>query len=101
MPPTAGSPEPEVHIAGLLVQCAPARGAAVAAAVAALPGAEVCAGAAGKLVVVCECGSCDEIMALVGRIRDLPGVLNVALVYQHAESAQAMEEEISHETDSP
>jgi nitrate reductase NapD len=95
--------EPEVHIAGLLVQIQPEHRRRVAKAVGELPGAEVRnVGKPGRLVVVCECAGGDELMALVGRIRDLPGVLNVALVYQHVESAAAMEEEVSiDEADTP
>lgn len=95
--------EPEVHIAGLLVQTLPEQRRKVAKAIAGLPGAEVrAAGKAGKLVVVCESDGGDEIMALIGRIRGVPGVLNVALVYQHVESAEAMEEEvIIDEADTP
>lgn len=96
------SSAPEVHIAGLLVQVRPGDTPRAARAIARLPGTEVHAvAAAGKLVVVCECGSADQTLALIERIRDLPGVLNVALVYQHAEGAAAMDEEISDETDPP
>lgn len=95
-------PEQEVHIAGLLVQTGPRLGRQVAAALADLAGVEVHAvDDEGKLVVVCECASSDDVLALIGRIRELPGVLNVALVYQHAESALAMEEEIGYGNDSP
>ena len=94
--------ESEVHVAGVLVQARPGRAGAVAAAVSGLPNAEVRAiGEAGKLVVVCEGASGADVLALIGRIRDLPGVVDVALVYQHAESAAAMEEEIGDETDPP
>lgn len=92
----------DVHIAGLLVQARPERVRAVAADLAALPGVEVhAAAAAGKLVVVSECESGGAVVALIDRIRELPGVLNVALVYQHTESARAMQEEMGHEADSP
>ena len=94
--------ESEVHVAGVLVQARPGRAGAVAATVSGLPNAEVRAiGEAGKLVVVCECASADETLALIARIRDLPGVADVALVYQHVESAAALDEEISDEDDAP
>lgn len=100
--PNAFSPEPEIHIAGVLVQARPDCGPAVAMALAELPGTEVHAtGNAGRLVVVCECAGGEAAVELISRMRDLPGVLNVALVYQHAESAAAMEEEIGNETDPP
>lgn len=100
--PPPAAPDPEIHIAGLLVQALPEQGAKVAAALSAFPQIEVHAtGAAGRLVAVCECVGADAALALIARICDLPGVVNVALVYQHAESAAAMEEEIGHETDPP
>jgi nitrate reductase NapD len=99
MPPRSQS---EVHIAGLLVQAWPEHTAKVAVALGALPGLEVRAtAAAGRLVVIGECASGAEIVALIDLIRAQPGVLDVALVYQHAESAAAMEEELSDETDPP
>ena len=92
----------EIHIVGVLVQALPEHGDAIADAVSALPNAEVRAlSGAGKLVVVCECASADETLALIARIRDLPGVADVALVYQHVESAAALDEEISDEDDAP
>lgn len=98
MPASAAPREPEIHIAGVYVQARPGRERAVASALAILPNTEVHAvGGAGRLVAVCECASADETLELIARMRDLPGVLNVALVYQHAESAAAMEEEIGHE----
>ncbi|NMG37126.1 glutamate synthase [Azoarcus sp. TTM-91] len=90
----------EIHIAGILVQVRPEYAAAVSRQVAAMPNAEVCAQAeSGKLVVVCESEGADAMLALLAAIRELPGVANVALVYQHAESRSAMEEEISDEAD--
>lgn len=98
----SASPTPEIHVAGLFVQAFPDRVDAVAGAIAELPGTAVMArDGAGKLVVVCECASGEEAVDLIGRIRELPGVLNVALVYQHAESAEAMEKEMGHEADPP
>lgn len=101
--PPAAPLEPEVHIAGVMVQARPGCEPAVAAALSALPHTEahVAAGAAGKLVAVCEGSSGAEIMDLIARMGEVPGVVNVALVYQHAESAGAMEEEIGNETDPP
>lgn len=101
MPIDAPEPAAEVHIAGILVQARRADCASVAEAVRALPGLEVPSVADGRLVVVAECANAAEIVDRIDHIRALPGVLNVALVYQHAESLGAMEEEISDETDPP
>ena len=96
------SPESsEVHIAGVLVHARPEYAAAVAAALARLPGTEVRGRAEGRLVVVCEGTGGAQILDLIARMRELPGVLDVALAYQHAESTAAMEEEIVHEPDPP
>ncbi|ANQ83816.1 putative NapD protein [Azoarcus olearius] len=92
----------EVHVTGVLVQALPDHVQAVCAAVANFPEAEVCAvSETGKLVVVCECASADETLALLDRIRDLAGVANVALVYQHTETGAEMDEEIDDEADPP
>jgi len=83
------------HVAGLAVMTRPAQVLTVAGALEALENVEVRAiDPAGKLVVVCEGADEDALVAAIGRMRDLAGVLNVALVYQHAEPADAMEEEI-------
>lgn len=95
-------PDPEVHVVGILVQTRPERVREVAAALSVLPNTEVQTAAPnGRIVVVCVCAGADEALELIARIRELPGVLNVALVYQHAESAAAMEEEIDREDDPP
>lgn len=85
---------PEIHVAGVLIHALPGRAEAVASAVSALPGTDLRASQSDRLVVVCEGDSGAAILDLIGRMRDLPGVAGVALVYQHAESAAAMNEEI-------
>jgi nitrate reductase NapD len=88
-------PLDELHIASLVVHAAPRRVDAVAAAVAALPGAVVHATSAnGKLVVTLEVASSDEMTRQVAGIQHLDGVLSAALVYQCADSLDAMNEEI-------
>ncbi|WP_332675570.1 chaperone NapD [Aromatoleum sp.] len=101
MPIAAPAPPAEIHIAGILVQVRRAACAGIADAVRAMPGLEVPSVADGRLVVVAECATAAEVVDRIDRIRALPGVLNVALVYQHAESVGAMEEEMSNETDPP
>ncbi len=87
-----------VHIAGVLVQTIPARAGATGDLVAAMPGADVhTRDCSGKLVVVCECSRAEDVLTLIARIRDLPGVIDVALVYQHAESAGEMAREIEQD----
>ncbi|AKJ28311.1 chaperone NapD [Caldimonas brevitalea] len=86
----------EIHIAGSLVHARLAEVAQVCAAIATLPNADVVqASVDGRLVVVLEAGSARDIVAVLDEIRNLPGVLNVALVYQHAEPTAAMLEEMT------
>lgn len=92
----------EVHVAGVLVLAPADRAPAIAALIAEMDGTEVHeVTPEGKLIVVCERATDRDVFNLIERIRDIPGVLDTALVYQHAESATAMEEEISDETDPP
>lgn len=87
----------ELHIAGLVVRAAPARVLAVEEAVRLLEGACVHASSPlGKLVVTLEAFSADEMTSSIGAIQRLPGVLSAALVYQCADSLDAMNEEVSH-----
>ena len=84
----------EVHIAGVLVHSRPLNLMQVHRAIDALDAAEVFQSSAeGKLVVVVEAGSAGQILDALDAIRAMPGVLNVSLVYQHAESASAMQQE--------
>ena len=85
----------ELHIASLVVHSTPRRLQFVAEAIAALPGACVHASAAnGKLVVTLEAPAAETITATVANIQHLDGVLSAALVYQCADSLDAMNEEI-------
>ncbi len=51
----------------------------------------------GKLVVTLEGPSADFILDQVAHIRLIDGVLNVSLVYQHAEPRQLLNEGVSHD----
>ena len=86
----------ELHIASLIVYAAPGRAARLAAAIAALPGAEVhgSAAAGGKLVVTLEADSAAAMDAALACVQRLDGVLSAALVYQCADSLDAMNEEV-------
>jgi nitrate reductase NapD len=85
----------ELHIASLVVHSAPSRSGCVADGIAALPGAEVHASAPnGKLVVTLEASTADEMMAKVTGIQRMSGVLSAALVYQCADTLDAMNEEV-------
>jgi nitrate reductase NapD len=91
--------EEEIHLAGIVVYAAAAQIASVAAAVDAIPGARVHAASdAGKLVVTLEASGAGEMAGMNEAIRRIPGVLDAAMVYQHAESLASMNQEISDET---
>lgn len=90
----------DIHIAGVLVQARPGSEQQVAIGLSALPGTEIHGStAASKFVAVCEGSNAGEILELIARMRGVPGVVDVALVYQHAESASAMQEEFDREID--
>ncbi len=84
----------ELHIASFIVQVRPDAVAEVAAATQALPGAEIAARDGGKLILLAEAAACRDVMSIVDRLREVPGVLAVNLVYHHAEARALMNEEI-------
>ena len=94
-PEAASDAAPELHIASLVVQSAPSHLKSVAAVIGAMPGAQVHASApTGKLVVTLEASTTDEMMAKVTGIQRTRGVLSAALVYQCADTLDAMNEEL-------
>lgn len=85
----------EVHIAGIIIHVAPAMVPAIRAQVSLLPRALVHAeGEDGRMVVTLETDSTKKTLDYMDALRALPGVSSLALVYQHAESPEAMDEEI-------
>lgn len=83
----------EWHIAGIVVHAIPASVARVRAAIDAITGAEVHAASdSGKLVVTVEAPTSRAIAAHLTYLHQLEGVLSAALVYQHNEDAEAMQE---------
>jgi periplasmic nitrate reductase NapD len=85
----------EIHIAGIIVHAAPAQAPDVRAQLAILPHCIVHAAEPdGRMIVTLEADSAPRTLDAMDAIRVLPGVLNVALVYQHAEAATSMDEEL-------
>lgn len=85
----------EIHIAGVVVYTQPAHRDAVSRRIATLPSADIHGGSSdGKLIVTLEADSGRRILDYMDAIRALPGVMDVALVYQHAEPEAALEQEI-------
>ncbi|MGE8565353.1 assembly protein for periplasmic nitrate reductase [compost metagenome] len=96
LPPDAPTPAPpELHIASLVVHALPHRLPDVRAAILAIAGSDIHgASDTGKLVVTLEAPTTDDMMARISEIQRLDGVLASALVYQHADTLAAMNEEI-------
>lgn len=94
----AAPPSDEVHIAGIVIHARPEAVASLRKTIPLIPKAEVHAASEdGRLVVTLETDGIRRTADYMDAIRALPGVLNVALVYQHAESASAFDEEIEYE----
>ena len=86
----------EVHITSLVVHAAPARAAALAPAISAVPGAQVhAASAAGKLVVTLEASCSEDILSGLHAIQHMDGVLSAVLVYECVDTLEAMNEEMA------
>jgi len=93
--PIARDTRDEWHIASLVVHTLPRCVDTVAEQVAMLPGAEVHAVAAlGKLVVTLEGQGSGPILDTIATIQRIDGVINAALVYQAADTLEAMNEEL-------
>ncbi|MGE5649625.1 chaperone NapD [Noviherbaspirillum sp. UKPF54] len=85
----------EIHIAGIVIHARAAELRAIRSYLALLPGAQVHAVSdEGKLVATLETDSTKRTVDYMDAIRALRGVLNVALVYQHAEPSSALDEEV-------
>ncbi len=95
LPTDRPPPVPEVHIAGVLVQARAPYVDDIRTAVSLLPRAEVTHESGdGRLVAVLEAATARGVMQQVDAIRALRGVLDVALVYQHAEPEEDMSKEM-------
>ena len=85
----------ELHITSLVVHSTPRRVHGVSELIAALPGAKVHATSpGGKLVVTLEARTAGEILSQVNAIQLTDGVLSAALVYQCADSLEAMNQQL-------
>jgi nitrate reductase NapD len=91
------APQPELHIASLVVHVPPSRTASVAESIGTMADVQVHAiSPQGKLVVTLETGSAEEMTDKVSAIQHLDGVLSATLVYQCADTLEAMNEEMPH-----
>lgn len=86
----------EIHIAGIIVATSHNHSERIRANLALLPNTIVHVAADdGRMIVTLETDSAKATLDCMDAIRALPGVFNVALVYQHAEPEAAMQEVIS------
>ena len=77
---------PRYHtISSAVVAVVPDRLAAVARQIAGMDGSEVCACENGRIVVVIEASSSDELSARLTDIGNLDGVVAANMVFEHAE----------------
>jgi nitrate reductase NapD len=84
---SAESPAAGVDVSGIVVHAAPPSAACVREALQAIPGVTVHAvSPEGKLVATLETESEQRSMALFERIRQLPDVQSVAMVYHQIEN---------------
>jgi nitrate reductase NapD len=86
---------PEAHIAGIVVHANARNMESIKQAILLLPGSEIHAvSPAGKIVVTLEANLSGEIIKQMDAIHALPGVYSAALVYQHHEDIEALDQEI-------
>jgi len=82
----AAPPSLEAHVSSLVVHVRPDRAEAARAALTGMPGVEVHAEAAGKIIVTLETETEADIVTRLNEISLLDGVMSAALVYHHFEA---------------
>ena len=85
------------HVAGILVYAAPACDHQVRSRIQGLPGAQVHAHAAGRIVATLEGPDSGQLLAVLDTIQRLPGVLSAVLVSEHSEPIECIDEELPHD----
>lgn len=90
---------PLVHTASFVVRAFAARMPAVLAHVRARPHLEVVAAEGPRLVLLAEVPSERHLMDALAELEAIPGVLNAALVYHHAETAAQLQETVPDAVD--
>ncbi|GEP07115.1 chaperone NapD [Methylobacterium oxalidis] len=76
----------EAHVSSLVVHVRPEQAASARVAMECMPGVEIHAAAAGKLIVTLETESDAEIVTRLNAISLLDGVMSAALVFHHVEA---------------
>ena len=89
-------PLAELHIASCIARVRPESVDMLVSPIEAITGGPIAAKSYdGKMVILMEGASTGALLDQMDQIRDLPGVLNVEMVYQHAEDESAMKELIT------
>lgn len=81
----------ELHIASFVVQHRREAAAALAARVVECGDMELARSDGSRSIVLCECADPYLLLDRIEALRAVPGVLNVVLVYHHAEPCTALE----------
>lgn len=84
----AAPPAPESHVSSLVVHVRPEKARAVRRVLSGMPGVEVHADAAGKIIVTLETDTEADIVTRLNEISLLDGVMSAALVFHHFETAE-------------
>lgn len=82
-----------MNISGVLVYAAPKQADSVAKNLSAIESVEVHAVQDGKLVVTVEHNNINALADQVMQFQDMPGVMSVAMVYQHNEDDESLNAE--------
>ncbi len=91
----------EFHVAGIVVYAEPSLRDSIIQAIGMLPAAQVHAVTQdARLVVTLEASESARVVDQLDAIQALPGVYSAALVYQHHEDIDSLNEEIVDEADS-
>ncbi|HSD36248.1 MAG TPA: chaperone NapD [Rhodocyclaceae bacterium] len=89
------SPHDDWHITSLVVHALPSALDAVSEGIRAIEGSQIhVVSPTGKMVVTLETLGNARMVECISAVQRLEGVLSAALVYQHADSVEAMNEEI-------
>ncbi len=85
----------ELHIASFVVQHRADAAATLAVHIDGAADLELALAGELRSVVLCECADQYAILDRIEALRALPGVLNVSLVYHHAEPREALDAPLS------
>jgi periplasmic nitrate reductase NapD len=86
--------EAEVHIASVVVYARPEEHVSIRSCLEVVPGLEIHLDIGGKIIVTIETESTRKTVDIMEAVRALPGVIDVVLIYQHAEPLSALEQEV-------